>query len=457
MPELHSAPRVEPDHLKSGTEPGVRDIGSHLREIRSGASIGFSLKAVGFGGTLLLSVVATRGLGADASGLFFLALTIVTILSTVARVGLDKPLVRQVAGARAVGDADSVRRIVTTCVLIVGTLSVAIAATIHLASDWLSVLFFNKPELRPYLVQMSWAIPALAISGYVGLAFQGISRIALHLLFFSVLTPIVVVLTYFLAQWSGIKTGLAESFAIGATMTAVLGLISWQLTARWPARMMSKIDLSRLLASSRATLTITFLQLMMTWVPTILLGAMAASSDVAAYHVSLRLALLIGFVLVAVNGISAPKFASLHATGQLHALEETVIRTTRIAALAAVPIALILLFWPESVLKLFGSEFETSGNLLRVLAIGYLVNTSTGSVANLLLMTGHERSYRNICLAGAVTNTAVAGLAIWRYGAIGAAWATTSTLIVISLGAAVIARRKLGFSGLIRSSAAGGG
>jgi hypothetical protein len=35
---------------------------------------------------------------------------------------------------------------------------------------------------------------------------------------------------------------------------------------------------------------------------------------------------------------------------------------------------------------------------------------------------------------------------------LGAALATAATLIVISLGAAVVSRRRLGFSGLVRSA-----
>lgn len=437
------------------TEHRKGEIESHLQEIRGGAAIGFALKAVAFGGTLLLSAVATRSLGADVAGLFFLALTIVTVLSTIARIGLDKPLVRLVAAARAVGDVMTVRSLVTTCAILVTVLSALIALASFAAGDWLSASIFSKPDLGGWLAQMSWAIPALAISGFIGLAFQGISRIALHLLFFSVLTPIAVVLVYLLARMSGLQTGLPGSFTIGATATAILGLLAWQLSSQWPARLMNWRNLSLLLASSRATLTIIILQLTMTWVPTVLLGAMATSRDIAAYHVSVRVALLIGFVLVAVNGISAPKFASLFAIGELRALEESVIRTTRIATWAAVPIAAAFFVWPEGILSLFGSEFRANGNLLRVLAIGYLVNTSTGSVANLLLMTGHERSYRNICLVGAAVSAVVAALAIWRYGAIGAAWATTATLIIVSLGAAAIARRKLGFAGLVSSSRAG--
>jgi O-antigen/teichoic acid export membrane protein len=131
---------------------------------------------------------------------------------------------------------------------------------------------------------------------------------------------------------------------------------------------------------------------------------------------------------------------------------ERVARHSTNAAMAAFPIGFVFLVWPEAVLALFGDEFRSSANLLRVLAIGYLVNTSTGSVANLLMMTGHERDYRNICIVGAALNAIIASVAIWQYGALGAALATAATLIVISLGAAVVSRRRLGFSGLVRSA-----
>jgi O-antigen/teichoic acid export membrane protein len=443
--------------LKSPNQQGRHEVATHLREIGGGAVVAFILKAVGFGGTLLLSVVAARSLGAAESGLFFLALTVVTVLATVARGGLDKPLVREIAIAQSTGDVLLVRRLASTCLLFVTALSLCIGFLAFQFSPILAANVFEKAELEPYLQCMSWSIPALAISGWAGLAYQGISRISLHLTFFSVATPSIVLAAYGLGDAFGFMS-LPQAYVVGSTVTAATGVALWHSMWPWPARLATKEVLAPIAASSRATLAVIVLQLLMTWTPVIVVGALASSEDVASYHVAVRLALLIGFVLIAVNSIAAPKFASLYRTGQRKALEATVVRTTRIAVIAALPIAMCFMIWPEVILQIFGPEFVGRGTLLQILSLGYLVNTATGSVANLLLMTGHEKEYRSISLAGAAFCVVTVLWLTLKFGVIGAACAASATLIFISLAAAEVSRRRLGFSGLgLRAGSADGG
>jgi len=183
----------------------------------------------------------------------------------------------------------------------------------------------------------------------------------------------------------------------------------------------------------------------MQWAPTLWLGALEDSASVARYHVAGRTALLIGFVLIAVNSIAAPKFASLHAQGETGALERVARQTSRLMVATALPIAAVFAIWPEVVLRLFGSEFTAAGPLLRILAIGQFFSSAMGSVSNLLLMTGHERDFRNICLVGSTLSVVGSYVAIGRFGEMGAAWISCGTLILINVLAGLMVRHRLGF------------
>jgi len=332
--------------------------------------------------------------------------------------------------------------------ILVAVISIIAAVFVFVASEWLATSLFAKTGLDDYLRQMCWSIPAIAVVGVIAHVYQGLRRIALHLLFLSVLTPSIVVVTILIFQRLASTLPLALIYTFASMLTVVVAISAWIIKWKWPRSLMPWQSLSLVLISSRATLVVVVAQLVMSWTPILLLGAFAESEDVATYHVADRIALLISFALIAVNSIAAPKFAALFESGNLAVLEQAVLKTTQIATLAALPIALLFLIWPESSLLLLGDEFQQTSGLLRILAIGYLVTTATGSVSSLLLMTGHERQFRNVCLIGAVINIAATTLGTWAFGAVGAAWATTGTLIVISVMAAVVARRNLGFSGI---------
>ena len=96
-------------------------------------------------------------------------------------------------------------------------------------------------------------------------------------------------------------------------------------------------------------------------------------------------------------------------------------------------------------LRLFGDEFTAAAPLLRILAIGQFINSAMGSAANLLLMTGHERDFRNACIASAIVSIAGGYFAIARLGEMGAAWVSCGTLILINVLAGIMVYRRLGF------------
>ena len=417
----------------------------HLREIGGGAVVAFGMKAIAFGGTFLLSVAAARTLGASLAGLYFLALTIVTVISTLARLGVDKPLVRHVAAFHAAEDLASIRGFAAASAGLAAIVSVAAALAISAGSDWLAARVFDEAGLAPVLAVMAWAIPGLTIAGVLSFAFQGLKRIAAHLLYFSVMTPAATLVLYLGPRFAGIDVSLPAASVAAATLTALAAVGTWFAAWPWPDRLPGRESLAPFMSANRATWIVVASQLAMQWAPTLWLGALASSENVARYHVAGRTALLIGFVLIAVNSIAAPKFAALHAQGEAAALERIARQTTRIMTVTALPIAAVFALFPGLVLRLFGDEFSAAAPLLRILAIGQFFSSATGSVANLLLMTGHERDYRNICVAGSVISVAGGYLAIGRFGETGAAWVTCGTLILVNALAAIQVRRRLGF------------
>src|SRR3546814_5644809 len=120
--------------------------------------------------------------------------------------------------------------------------------------------------------------------------------------------------------------------------------------------------------------------------------------------------------------------------------------SVKMILVTAGPFVLILFVAAEWIMRLFGPEFSQGANLLRILAVGQLINAATGSVGYLLMMSGHERDMRNIALGVGPLAVILALVLTPRLGATGAATATAIAVATQNIFAVYLVKRRLGFS-----------
>ena len=161
-----------------------------------------------------------------------------------------------------------------------------------------------------------------------------------------------------------------------------------------------------------------------------MLGAWADKTDVGLFAVAWRTAALISFALLAINTIAQPKFAALFARREMESLAAAARKVTLLMTVCAAPVFLVFFVAPRFVMSIFGSEFSIGGSTLQILAFGQFFNVVSGSVGILLMMSGHEREYRNAQIVTAAVVLTLNTLLIPTYGAIGAAIGAASALIV---------------------------
>jgi O-antigen/teichoic acid export membrane protein len=177
---------------------------------------------------------------------------------------------------------------------------------------------------------------------------------------------------------------------------------------------------------------------------TLMLGIWADNVDVGQYAVAWRTAMLIGFVLLTFATIVQPKFAALYARGEMESLATTAQRTTLLLIAFSAPVSLLFLFAPGPVMNVFGSDFSNGATTLQILSVGQFINVAMGSFVMLLVMSGREREYRNVLMVSTLVVLTLNVVLIPKYGAIGAAIATTSAIVVQNILFGYYVRTKLG-------------
>jgi O-antigen/teichoic acid export membrane protein len=171
---------------------------------------------------------------------------------------------------------------------------------------------------------------------------------------------------------------------------------------------------------------------------------MSGSEAAGLYAVAQRGALLVAFPLAAVSAAISPTIARLWA-GDRHQLQHLVTLGARGALLAALPLALAyLLFGRQILLFFFGSDFANADGALALLTVGQLMNAATGTVATLLVMTGHQRRAVVAIAGGALLNAFTSALLIPALTTIGAALGAVASLTFTNVVLVIIAYRTLG-------------
>jgi O-antigen/teichoic acid export membrane protein len=184
------------------------------------------------------------------------------------------------------------------------------------------------------------------------------------------------------------------------------------------------------------------------WGGQFIAGSYCSHDKLAQLAVAQRTSMLISFILIAINLISAPKFASLYKQGKKENLKRYAINSTRVMVLFSSPMVLVMIIFPKFIMSFFGPEFIAGAPMLVFLCLGQYVNVLTGSVSQLLMMSGHEKDMRNIQIFVGIFCTILNFVLIKNYGATGAAIATALSVAIQNLIFVGMVQKRLGFNTL---------
>ena len=411
-----------------------------------GAAGAFSIKVVGTGISFLAQLVLARVLGAESYGVYAYVLAWTTLLALLATLGFQQGLLRFASAYLAQerwGLLRGVVRYAQTRVAMAGTAVAAIGTALIVGfGDDLAT------ELRGAFLIGVIMVPVLALLQVWCSLLRAFGRVLAALapdLLLRHLFVLIGVATLGIVHVDDVRAPLAMAVMLGATVLS-LAIASWSLRRARPAAMIDAPIAEKRpvwLSATRFMLLMAGAQLLMERADVLLLGWFAGTTEAGIYSIAYRIAVLVTFVLTAVNIVFAPTIAALYARDDRSGLQSLVTITawwiTASALAIALPLLVVTPFW----LGLFGEAFVAGASALRILVVGQLISAMAGSVGYLMMMTGQERQAAFIIVAATVGNVVLNLLLIPPFGMEGAAIAHAATLIAWNLAMAIFIWRKL--------------
>ena len=171
---------------------------------------------------------------------------------------------------------------------------------------------------------------------------------------------------------------------------------------------------------------------LMIWVGTLILGKFNPSKDVAIYTASARIVTFFSLFFVALNTILAPvasEYFHMNNQKELNKLYKTIIFFLIGITL---PLFLVIGLFPQSILSIFGSEFQIGSSCLLILLTSQLINYLLGSSGTMLIMCGRQRTLTIIVIASAILSLILNLLFIPLLGIVGAAIASAISFSIFN-------------------------
>ena len=390
-------------------------------EILSKGSTAFIFKIIGSLLGYVFLILVTRTSGAEVWGVFALCLALLNITSIFSRMGIDIAILKFISSFK--DDIVKAKAIYLKGLKLVFSLSIFFTILLYFLSEFIAATIFNKNQLTFYIQLMAFAIIPFTIIYFNAQSFRGLKKIS-HFAFFQHVSKFLLAIIFFV--------GISFFTEIPIQKNIFYAFIA----ALYCAMILSIILLKQEDVSEKGFSPISSKELLKTAFPMMLSTSILlimSCGEIGIYNVSIKLAMISGIVLGAVNSIVAPKLSQTYNNGKKEEFKSIVKQSTRVIFFSSVPILIFLIAFPEFLLSFFGSEFIVGKTALYILLIGQIINAFSGSVGVIMQMTGKEKLFQNILILALFLNIGLNFLLIPNHGIEGAAIASSASIIFWNL------------------------
>jgi len=376
-------------------------------------------------------IARSFGKGSPAFGQITVATQLAFVVGAATRFGMDMAAVRRVAIEVGKGEGGRSRAILRIAVTIALVASVVVALAAFLAAGPIGSLFAaSRNTVRAAAVALVFvALAQVYLGGSRGL------KIMRHTLYSYWIGQSIGWIVLTLVAWAVFDQTVPVTVAAYAASWVLATGIAWffwrKESGRFPQELPAEPHAARALiryGAPRAPAALLSQALFYTDL-FVLSAKLKADPALSVYSAAVRVSQALVLFLTAVSYMFSPFVADLHERDERERLNELFKSVTRWTLALTVPLLLLFVITPASVLRLFGSDYDEGASWLRILLIGQTVNVSVGAAGFILIMVGKTTWDLAVYASSFVLDLVIAILLVPHLGPKGAAIAQATTLV----------------------------
>lgn len=376
----------------------------------------------------LLRPVLARWLGAADLGLYQMVTTVQGIAVLVATLGIHVALVKYIAEYK--DDKNRISQFVSTGLIVTIILGILTGFLLYILSSQIAGIF-DMPELAGLLRILAFVFPFTSFQGALLGLFHGLRKMK-KWTSVMILQSFLMVASTIAFIWLGFGI---EGAVFGILVSVVGGCIGGLYLSRRLFRFNLKDfirNFKKLISFGARSFAGNTASLVAKQVDVIMIGIFLAAQDVGYYSIAISLSGFLFIIPQAIQKITYPTTSEYWAKDSRHALNRMIDKSMKYSACILLPVGLAVGFFAEGIVTLiFGEDFIYAVAPLCVLLVSRVIRGSTSQpIGGSLGATGRPELNVMLNVIAMVTNIGLNILLIPRLGILGAAVATTISLLL---------------------------
>jgi O-antigen/teichoic acid export membrane protein len=408
----------------------------------------------------LLTFVIAYFFGANGLGDYVLAIIVLKIFTLISKLGLDTASIRYIAEYSSENSLSSILDFRKKSIFLITTVSIICSLVMYLGANIIAEFIKANPQ---HIEITSFFILPMSLFIFHYQNMRGLKEIAGYSFFFwmsQALFSLIAILA--LTTFTKDPAVPLYAYLISLIVISIFSVISFTyfLNKRKRIKELFTDDkrsesVKNILIVSLPLMLAQAVHFIMSWTDKLMLGILDSpdvisglstnSAQIGVYHTAFKLSMFATIGLMAVKSIASPKFAELYKQREFKLLKKVTQQSTKLIFWTTLPLVALFIFFSESLMLLFGDEFQAGVFAFILLSIGRVFVSFSGAAGNLLQMCGRQVIFMNIAVIGSVINVVLNFSLIPIYGINGSAIATMIGLVSFNFLLVYYVKKEFGF------------
>ena len=408
----------------------------------------------------LLTFVIAYFFGANGLGDYVLAIIVLKIFTLISKLGLDTASIRYIAEYSSENSLSSILDFRKKSIFLITTVSIICSLVMYLGANIIAEFIKANPQ---HIEITSFFILPMSLFIFHYQNMRGLKEIAGYSFFFwmsQALFSLIAILA--LTTFTKDPAVPLYAYLISLIVISIFSVISFTYFLKKRKRIKELFtddkrseSVKNILIVSLPLMLAQAVHFIMSWTDKLMLGILDSpdvisglstnSAQIGVYHTAFKLSMFATIGLMAVKSIASPKFAELYKQREFKLLKKVTQQSTKLIFWTTLPLVALFIFFSESLMLLFGDEFQAGVFAFVLLSIGRVFVSFSGAAGNLLQMCGRQVIFMNIAVIGSVINVVLNFSLIPIYGINGSAIATMISLVSFNFLLVYYVKKEFGF------------
>jgi len=396
--------------------------------------------------TMGTDVLAARFLGVSTYGLYALALMLAKSGEIMAEFGVPLSLLHFLPVRLSRGERGSALGAILGSLLLPIAIGLGFTLALWFGGNWVAAHLLGQAAAGPFIAVLGFAIPLMVTIDVLGNVARGFGRALPYVVTYNIVPQLcAAAVVISLMIWQGPQIGVVYGRVFAYAVGVAIGLVfAWRLVKRHIGWVRPVLNLRQLYGYALPLGVNLMTSLGIAWTDLFLLGLLTEASTVGVYRGCMQIVLVFDLGANACAAALAPVFTVLIAEGRRAQLQEMYTSAVRLQTLMSLPLLLVIIVNASDLLRVLGPDFAIGAPALLLLACGQFAKGTLSPATVALIIGGRQKlDAVNVAIA-AVANLMLNLMLIPSLGLVGAALATATSLVGLSIVRCLQVRRVFG-------------